>query len=167
MSDTTASPSPSAVSRDVIRKELDDTRAGYHELLQSLGPGDFKKRSANRAWSVGQLMYHLAWSYGYTSQGAEQARKEKGFNPPQFLADFMNVWITRLGARGATPDKLGAKYDDSHAKALAILETIQDEEWAKGAKNFGQFQTVESIFRSTKQHLDEHGADIRKGLGRQ
>ena len=167
MSDATAAPTPPAVSREDIKRELEETRTGYHALLQSLSPEDFKKKSANPAWTVGQLMYHLAWAYGFTTQGVEQARKEKGFNPPQFISDFANTWVTRIGARGATAENLAKKYDDSHQKARAIVDTIQDDEWSKGAKSYGVFHTVEGTFRSTKEHLDEHGGDIRQGLGRE
>jgi hypothetical protein len=166
VSDASAALQPSAPSRDEIREELEQTRSGYHELLESLSADDLKKKSANEAWSVGQLMYHLAWAYGYIADGVERSRNEKNFNPPNAIADFMNVWITRMGARGMTSEKASAKYDESHEKALSVLETVQGDEWSKGARIFGQFRTVEDQFRSIPEHLIEHRAHILKGLGR-
>ena len=50
--------------------------------------------------------------------------------------------------------------------ALAALETVQDDEWQKGARVFNQDITVESTFRSIPEHFKEHESDIKKGLGR-
>jgi hypothetical protein len=159
-------PSSAPPSRDEIRRELEETREGYHELLKSLSPEDMKKKSGNPAWSVGQLMYHLAWAGGFTAQGVQQCRKGKGLNPPRGIADFLNTWMTRIGSRGATPETMAAKYDEAHQKIVDMLETVQDDDWAKGSRQFGRMMTVESTFRSQKEHLDEHRADINRGLGR-
>jgi hypothetical protein len=152
--------------RESVRAELEATRAKYHALLDSLTDADLKKRSGNPAWTVGQLMWHLAAGTGFTAGGIENARKGKGFNPPQFLANPINVWSTRLGARRATRHSLADRYDAGHARLLAVLDTVREDEWQKGARFFGQYQTVEALFRSVAQHFDEHEIDIKKGLGR-
>jgi uncharacterized damage-inducible protein DinB len=164
MTDTTATPAP---DREAIRAELEAARAGYHELLQSISPEDFKQRSANRSWKVGQLMWHLAWGMGFIPQSVDQCRKGKGFNPPQGISNFVNTWLTRVGSRGATAEAVAKKYDESHQKVLAALDTVKDDEWAKGSRQFSIDYTVESTFHIAKEHLDEHRADILKGLGRQ
>jgi hypothetical protein len=166
VSDTSTEPQSSSATRDSIRQELEETRTEYHDLLNSLSPDDLKHKSGNPSWNVGQLMYHLAWAYGYVGQGVERSRKEKGFNPPSGVADFLNVWITRIGSSISNAEKLGAKYDEAHKKTLATLDSIAADEWSKGAETFGQFRTVEGTFRSMKTHLEEHRAHILQGLGR-
>ena len=162
-SSTAAQPAP---DREAIRAELEATKAGYHELLASLSEEDWKKKSANPAWSVGQLMWHLAWAMGYFPGSVERCRTGKGMNPPSWLMDPVNTLITRLGSRSATSESVGDKYDQAHALLLASLDGVQDDEWQKGVKSFGAYNTVETIFSQASKHFEEHRADILKGLGR-
>jgi hypothetical protein len=157
---------PVSATKESIRAELEATRAQYHELRNSLSEEDWKKKSGNPSWNVRQLMWHLAWANAYTMQGVESCRKGKGTNPPNWIADFGNTWITRIGSRGASPESVGEKYDESHAKVLAALEGVQEDEWRKGARVFNQDLTIEKIFRDIPDHFREHEADIKKGLGR-
>ncbi len=167
MTDTTPAGSTQAVpDRGAIRAELEATKTGYHELLTSLSDEDWKKKSANPAWNVRQLMWHLAWANGFIPSGVDRCKKEKGFNRPESISNMINTWMTRIGSRGATPQSVGEKYDKAHRDAIASLDGVQDGEWTKGAKIFGEFQTVESTLRSPVGHFKEHEADILKGLGR-
>ncbi|TET99610.1 MAG: DinB family protein [Dehalococcoidia bacterium] len=152
--------------REAIRAEVQTTRAAYHELLRSLSPDDWNKKSANPAWSVGQLMWHVAWGDSYALRGVADCKRGRGFNPPQFITNTVNMLITRWGARRATPQSVAEKYDAAHTAILAALDEVQDDEWDKGAKMFGEFETVESVLRSPVSHFKEHKADILKGLGR-
>jgi hypothetical protein len=152
--------------RDAIRTELAATRDAYHELLDSLSPEDWKKKSGNPAWSVGQLMWHIAWAGGFVPRGVADCKRGKGMNPPQFVTDTLNMLITRWGARRATPQSVAEKYDAAHAAVLATLDEVKEDEWDKGAKVFGEFETVESALRSPVSHFKEHEADVLKGLGR-
>jgi len=160
-STTTAIP-----DKEAIRAELEATKAGYHELLGSLSAEDWKKKSANSAWNVRQLMWHITWGNSFTPQGVDQCRKGNNFNPPMAIVNPLNSLWTRIRSRSATPESVGKMYDEVHEKILACLNSVQDGEWQKSAKSFGNEMTVESCFHEPKRHLDEHGADIRKGLGR-
>jgi hypothetical protein len=87
-------------------------------------------------------------------------------NPPGFIANPANSWITRWGARKATPSSVRARYEKAHEAAVAALDEVQDSEWSRGAKVLGEHRTVETALRSMRSHVEEHAADIRKGLGR-
>jgi len=163
---TPASSTQSVPDREAIRAELEATKAGYHELLASLSDADWKKKSANPAWNVRQLMWHLAWGNGFIPDGVKSCKKEKGFNPPQGIADLGNKWWTRFGSRSATPQSVAEKYDKVHEEIIGTLEGVQGDEWSKGTRMFGEYQTVESTLRSAISHFKEHQADILKGLGR-
>jgi hypothetical protein len=156
----------SADRREAIRAELVATRDAYHELLNSLSPEDWKKKSGNPAWSVGQLMWHIAWGDGFAPRGVDDCKRGRGLNPPQFITDTVNMLITRLGAGRATPQSVAEKYDATHTAILAALDKVKEDEWDKGAKIFGEVHTVESVLRSPVTHFKEHEADILKGLGR-
>ncbi len=152
--------------KEAIRDELEATRKAYHELLASLSPADWKKRSANPSWTVGQLMWHIPWGASFYPQAVEHCRKGKGFNPPQWLANPVNAFYTKFASRSATPESVAKKYDDAHAAILTCLETVQDDEWQKSTTSFNEYHTIESSFHGASEHFREHEADILKGLGR-
>ena len=162
MTDTTTS----APSREEFRKKMEDTKVSFHQLLDSLSEADFKKKSGNASWSNGQLMWHTAWGVGFVPQGVERARKGKNLNLPRPVFNALNPWITRWGSRGITPESVAKSYDENHAKAIALLETVKDDEWAKGVKITGDYQTIEYFFSIPAEHFAEHKADILKSLGR-
>jgi len=155
-----------APRREAIRAELKTTRDAYHELLDSLSAEDWSKKSGNTAWSVGQLMWHIAWGNSFAPRGVDDCKRGRGFNPPQFITNTVNMLITRWGARRATPQSVAEKYESVHAAILSKLDEVTDDDWAKGAKMFGESHTVESVLRSPVTHFKEHEADILKGLGR-
>ncbi len=159
-------PSPNRDLREQIRAELKETRTAYHELLNSLSPEDWKKKTGNPSWNVGQLMWHIAFGDGFVPGGVDSCKKGKGFNPPQVIAGQVNKLMTWWGARNATPRSVAEKYDQVHAENLTKLEEVADDDWGKGAKVFGQLETVESTMRSPVAHFKEHQADILKELGR-
>lgn len=157
----------STSTRDQVRQKLEQTHAGYHELLATLSADDFKKKSANEAWTVGQLMWHVAWGSTYVASGVERARTGKDLSfPPRGIFDTLNPFVTRFGARGATSESVGKKYDEAYAKALAALDTVKDDEWDKGFKRLGDFLTVKDVYAENAAHFEEHRTDILKGLGR-
>src|SRR5215208_628334 len=147
--------------RDAILAELEQTRRSYHELLGSLTDVEWRRKSRNPAWSVGQLMWHLASGIKFSADGVERSKNGKGFNPPGFLVNPMNTMMTKFGARKATKDSVAQDYDAGHQKILVALDAVGDDDWKKGAKFFGQPMTVEDQLHSVKQHFDEHNADIQ------
>lgn len=147
--------------REAIRTELEQTRRDFHALLGSLSDAERRRTSGNPAWTVGQLMWHLASGVGFMAGVVHRARRGKGFNPPAFLVDRLNMLITRWGSRRATRRSITELYDTGHAKLIAALETIDDSEWGIGSRSFGVSRTVESLFHSIKEHFDEHQADIQ------
>ena len=167
MSDTTQNTTlESHPDKAAIKAELEATRSAFHELLASLSAEDWKKKSANPAWRVGQLMWHIPWGAKFYPRGVEECRKGKGMNPPQWLTNPLNSLMTRFGSRNASPEVVAKEYDRAHEAILASLDTVKDDEWQKGATSFGVYNTIESTFHSVSEHFKEHQADILTGLGR-
>jgi hypothetical protein len=162
----TDAPSAAVPTAGQLRTELEQTRAAFHELAQSLTPADLKTKSGNPAWTVGQLMWHLAWGMQYMTAGAEALRGKRQFTPPRGLLDLINPWITRLGARGATPESVVKRYDEFHAKVIAALDALSPEDLATRVKAYYDEFTVAESFQVPARHFAEHRADILKGLGR-
>ena len=88
-------------SKAALTAGLEETRRHYHELLDSLSEEDWKRKSANASWTVGQLMWHLGRGMEFFSQNVEMCRKGKAPNPPAWIVNPANVFITRIGSRGA------------------------------------------------------------------
>jgi len=155
-----------APDRNAIRSQFEATRTAFHGLLESLSADDWKGKSGNEGWTVGQLMWHIAWGAGYFPQGVEACRKGKAPNPPTWLMNPANLLVTRLGSRGATPTSVAEKYDRAHAAILECLDGVGDDEWQLGVKAFGRYTTIEGTFERFSEHYLEHETEIRQGLGR-
>src|SRR5437867_9868919 len=52
---------------------------------------------------------------GYFPRGVEECRRGKATNPPRWIMNPLNMLITRIGSRRATPQSVLHKYDDAHA----------------------------------------------------
>ena len=157
---------PAQPDRTALRAEIESARKDFHELLASLSDEDWRKKSANPAWSVGQLMWHLGRGAEFSVQAVEYCRKGRAPNPPSWLIGPGNVLLTRFGSRGATRASAGEKYDRGQEALLACLDGVRDDEWDKGARIYGSDYTIASAFRIVAEHYREHETDIMKGLGR-
>jgi hypothetical protein len=149
-----------------VRAEIEGAQREFHELINSLSDEDWKKKTPNESWRVDQLMWHTAWGNEFIPKAVADCRKGGGFYPPQWLFGWVNPWITRIGARGATKESVKAKYDAGMTKVLACLETIKDDEWEKSMDLVGRTETIHSLLLTPVRHLEEHKADVLKGIGR-
>jgi hypothetical protein len=152
--------------REALRQEMETTRTAFMALADSLTGADWRAKTANPAWNVGQLMWHVAWGTGAISGSVDGLKKGKGFSPPSFIANPANRLMTKWGSRKATRESVKQLYDNGHRKALAALEGVKDDEWARSAKVFGTMQSVESLFRTVAEHFQEHERDIKAALSR-
>ena len=149
-------------TREALRAELAATRAAFHELLAGLADADWRRRTANPAWTVGHLLHHLTWSLEMLPREVASARRGQGmYNFPPAVRDRLSATITRLGASRQSLRSVARRYDDAYAAALRALETVRDDEWGRGAPFWGEgFIDIAGLFRAQALHLAEHGADI-------
>lgn len=164
MAATTAVPS----LRGALRAELAAAQSDVHHLLDSVSDADWGRRSANRAWTVGELLAHLTWSLEQLPREVERARQGRGmYNLPPALLGPLNVLVTRLYARRHTARTIARRYDDAAAAALRVLEGVRDDEWALGGDFWGEgFHDVEALCRAQARHVAEHARDILAVLPR-
>ena len=157
--------------REEIRAELEATREAYRALLDSLSEEDWKKASGNPAWTVGQVLVHMTFAPRMLPADVGMIRRG-GWMPrlPAFLFNWSNVLMTRWMARKETIHTVGALYDAAHASALAVLDTIQDDEWELGREYpdwdpmLSGYVTLERLFRYLKLHFEVHREQVRQGL---
>lgn len=167
--------------KDNIRKELEDTRAVFHTLLESLREPDFDRQSLNPGWTNGEILAHMLFGFILMVMLLPLTRLwgtlPKASSKP--FAWLLNAftgpfnWINALGARGQgqvfTHNRIGKSYDYFHVSLLKQLDSIKDDEWQRGMyyptkwdANFDEFMTTEKLFRYTITHFNFHLEQIAR-----
>lgn len=99
MAEQIASPSP----RATVQAELAAMRVTIQQLLARVSDADWRRRSANPSWTVGEVLTHLTWSLEHVPREVECARRGRGmYNLPPILFGPLNMLATRLLARRYT-----------------------------------------------------------------
>ncbi|MCC7449923.1 MAG: DinB family protein, partial [Anaerolineae bacterium] len=148
--------------RAAIRAELESVQAAFHQLVDSLSDSDWHRKSPSSDWTMGEVLVHLTWSLEYLPHEVAQAALGKGmFNIPKAIADPASLFYVRWLARKANRASIVQRYDAAIAAAIAALHTVCDEDWAKGAKFYGEgFYSIEDLFHTPLDHFKEHSAGI-------
>jgi hypothetical protein len=120
-------------TRAAVRAELEAARAAYHALLATVPDAGWRRPSANPAWTNAQIVWHLAFNTSFGLKQGERARAGKDYNPPRWLIERANVWITRPGGRRATRAGVAAKYDAAIGRLLAAADGIAPTSSAPGS----------------------------------
>ncbi len=154
-----------AAERERLRALLAETRQAYLGVLDSLSAEDWRRPSANPAWTNGELLGHLALSFGLVPRMIARARRGRDMpRLPESLFNAANVALTRLSARRYTRSTLARRYDAAYAAVLAALEGVRDDEWERRARLFGgERETVAGVIQSQRRHFEEHAAQLRRG----
>lgn len=153
--------------REAIRMEMEASRQAFHELLNAIPAADWQRKSLATAFTVAELFEHVVHGIELIPHEVAAIRKGKNYlNFPAWFTSKVNLLMTRRAARQATPQSIARRYDAAHAEALKLLDTVQDDEWHKGAHFFGEgYWTMELVFRGNiTVHFEEHAAQIRESL---
>ena len=151
--------------RTVLRRQLEDTRSAFHAVVESLTDADWYRKTNSTAWTVGELLTHLADALAGTPEAIEHVRQGKNYlNPPSFLnwlGPLINRRLVKQSARSQTRASILARYDKAHTVMVATVEGIQDDEWGQGAYCFGAgYKTILDLCQMLPSHFQEHAAQI-------
>ncbi len=165
MTESTTATMPNVAA---IQEELVQTQAAFQSLLISISPGEWRRKGRGSAWSVGEMIAHLTWSVEQLPREIMAARRGKGmFNMPGWLRDPLSFAYTRWLSRGYTPHSAGQRYMAAIVAVGALIKTVGNDEWQRGARFYGErFYTVEDLCHTPAQHLAEHRSTIDQILGR-
>jgi len=152
-----------------LRQQLEDCHLDYPKLLGEVTPTKLRQRSASTAWTLGELLTHMADNYVRLPAEIDSARKGKDYlNPPAIMRPLiptMNRIMAQRSARGQTLESLGRRYEQAHAAALVALDGIAENEWGLGAKYYGLgYRTIEKLFTTYISHYWEHAGHVRESL---
>ncbi len=159
----------------LVRADLDTTRASIHSLLDSFSKEDWRRQSLNPGWTNGEVMAHMVFGFVVVivllPLTRLWGRLPKDYSRPfarmldRFTGPFnrANAFGARMQGRLFAPDRIGAVYDRAEGWLLKKAASIGDAEWKRGMyyptrwdSNFGEFMTVEALFRYPVTHFNFH-----------
>lgn len=153
--------------REQIRRELASNRRAYHALLATLTDADLHRPSANAAWTIKEVLFHMSASLAYVAPEIAAARRGKNLYPmPPWLYDWLNVWLARRSSAKQTRQTLAQRYDAAYDATIRSLDTIQEDEWGKRTKFFAFEASIETLFRRQTEHFLAHATEIRQVIER-
>jgi len=163
-------------TRERLRREIEDTRLAFHRLLESVPDKAFSLPSANPAWTVGQVLYHMSLAPRFMVLDVQMIGGRRWLYRivprifPKRLFDWLNARLTRLGAGKSSREFLAAEYDRASATILKVLESLSAEEFNKHMPypDWDPLLTgevsMEYLFGYVKRHFDSHAGQIRQAL---
>jgi hypothetical protein len=164
-----------------IRSELEEARASFHALLESLTETDWHRPSLNPGWTNGEILAHMLFGFLLLNALLPLARVwgrlPRSSSKP--FARFLNMatgpfnWFNALGARMQgrvfTRKRIGELFDRIHASSLKKAASIKEEEWERGMyyptqwdSNFSEFMTIEKLLRYPVAHFRYHLRQISR-----
>jgi hypothetical protein len=163
-------------TRERLQQEIESTRAAYHRLLDSIPEEALSMPSDNPAWNIRQVLYHIAIIPRDVIVEVVMIRRQVWLYKllprliPKSLFDWLNVHVTRLGARGKSRQDLAEAYDRSYRASLKALDSVGDADFDKSLYYplwdplLAGDVTVEYLFGYIKRHFDSHAAQIEKAV---
>jgi hypothetical protein len=157
-----APPSTALPDRAALRAQLEETQSAFHGLMESLTNDEWHSKTATTAWTICEVMTHLADGLARLPEAIAYVRQGKHyFNLPSWLRHPINRWLVKWSARGQTRESILARYDQAHSALLATLEGIRDDEWSRGAQCYGLgYTTVLDLCVLPHSHSQEHTAQV-------
>ena len=156
-----------AVDKAAIRGDLVRTHEAYRELVGQIPDGKWGATSGNRAFTCGQLAWHLASGVDFTAGIIEAARKGKQTSVPSFLMPLgykINEMRIRRRSKTATRASVLADYEQGQAQLLRLLDDLSDAEFGIVKTNFAITQSVREMFNVPVEHFGEHAPEVRAGV---
>lgn len=153
-----------------LAAELEATRQAFHTLVATLTPADWSRPSANPAWTIGELLWHITGYLFLIPQQLVWLQSGTFPNLTERSAEDLNrgnVQQARAGAMRQTFTSIVQAYEEGHAATLAALQGVRDDEWQLGVQMpdmgptfTGEYRTIEALFHYHARHFAEHVAQI-------
>ncbi|HNO66513.1 MAG TPA: maleylpyruvate isomerase N-terminal domain-containing protein [Tepidiformaceae bacterium] len=146
--------------RATLRAEIEATADSFRRLVSTLPDDAWNRRAPGSGWTGKQLLHHVTWALEQLPREVESAKRGKGmFNYPKLVADAGSYWLVKWEARAVTRASLGARYDSAIERVIDALQRIEDTEWTKSARFYGEgVYSVADLFGTPASHFQEHAA---------
>jgi hypothetical protein len=163
--------------KEDLASELESTRREYLQLVESVPEELYGNPSANPAWTIGNVLYHI-------TLGPPAIRTEIWMirHASWLFSAFLNNWTSVVFNRGnalfarhpkrITREILFRSYEHGHAGLMTSLRRMEEADFSKSARYPASFVpelagvvTVERLFRYIRLHFEVHARQIRERLG--
>jgi len=150
------------------RAKLAESRAALNEFVATLSKDDWQKIvfSEGNDWTIHTIMTHLMESEGGMSVQIHKTRKGKETIPDGF---DLARWNAGLKERAGEPttDELLAQMEQTRAKTLAVMESLEDDDWEKVGRHPSRgLISIEQYYETIHAHELTHVEDAKKALKR-
>jgi hypothetical protein len=155
------------IDKTAIREELEATHAAYRGLVAQITDDKWNATSGNKAFTCGQLAWHIVSGVDFTAEIIENARKGKQTNVPSFLMPLgykINERRIRSRSKSATRESVLADYERQQARLVRLLDDVSDSELAIVKTNYAIKQSVREMFNTPIEHFAEHAPEIKAAL---
>lgn len=158
--------------KEELDRDLENTRQNFHHLLDSIPEALYVQPSENRAWTIGDVLYHI-------TLGPIAIRFEVWMirSAPWLLTVALNDltsrifnWGNALFARRPkriTRQLLMKAYEGGHAGLIFSLKRVREADFEKSViypevfvSELAGVVTIERLFRYVTLHFDVHAAQI-------
>ena len=172
------------VDRDSVHRELERTRATFHELHSRATSEDLRRPSNGTRWNNQQLLFHMLLGYLImralmnlvrvfgrlpTRASAVFAGVLNAGTRPFDVANYLGSWAggTALGQRGQL-----ILFDRVIAALQRRLDAESDTDLARGMRYptrwdpfFQDYMTLADLYRFPTQHFDFHRRQLTLAAG--
>jgi len=165
-------------TRDKLRQEIVATQQAFHHLLDSLPDEALSQPSSNPAWTVGQVLYHMSIAPRLMILDVQMFSGKRWIYRlmpclmPKRVFNWLNVRLTRYGARHISRQFLSDEYDRAHTTILQVLDTQSEADFAR-SMSYPDWDvllsgevTMEYLFGYIKRHFDSHKIQIVDAFNR-
>jgi hypothetical protein len=163
--------------KEEIFTELESTRREFHLLVASVPVESYRSPSANSAWTIGDVLYHITlgppairaevWMIRY----ADWLFSAVLNNGTARIFNWGNALFARH-PKQISPQILIKSYENGNSGLLTSLKGIRNADFDKSihypdsfVKELAGIVTVERLFRYIKLHFEIHASQIRESLG--
>ncbi len=160
--------------KQTIEEELIQTRKQFLALLNSIPESDYALPTNNSAWSVGDMLFHIALGPQALSLEIWMIIHMRRFFQlvmnlfPSKLFNMANARFARRGNR-VSRASLVKRYESAHAKVIASLKQTREEDLSKYISYPAELEpmlagetSVERLFHYVKDHFEAHRDSIYK-----
>lgn len=159
-------------TRERLHQEIMAAQHAFHQLLDSIPDEAFSQPSSNPAWTIGQVFYHMSIAPRFMILDVQMISGKRWIYRllprlvPKRVFNWLNVHLTRYGARNISRQFLSDSYDQAHATVLRVLDGLSETDFARSMPYpdwdvlLSGEVTMETLFGYIKRHLDSHAAQI-------
>lgn len=161
--------------KEDLAQELEVTRQNFHHLLDSVPEALYTHRSANPAWTIGDVLYHLTIGLPALRFEIWMIRSTPWmFKILNDTTSRIFNWGNALFARQPkriTRQRLSKAYEAGHAGLMSSLRRVREEDFAKLVNYPAAFVselagvvTIERLFHYVTLHFEVHEEQIKSAI---